>query len=163
MIMSPALFDKIYVEKRAESDEVTGRVLERLQCSAPEYIDHYKDVFDKKDAGRGLILAHNPGRHLYEGAPVCQSFGNEHFYYSPCVMNCIYDCEYCFLKGMYPSDNICLFTDIDETFRELDETEKLHPVYVCASSRTMNFHVMPYSPLKRELSHGLIIRYSSIA
>lgn len=151
--MSHALFDKVYVEKRASEDKVTGEILERLGNPSPEYIGHYKDLFDAyrpseeiKVSGRGgvssanesrsLILAHNPGKRLYEGAPVCQSFGNEHFYYSPCVMNCIYDCEYCFLKGMYPGRAICVFTDIDETFAELDEIEKEHDAYVCASYNT---------------------------
>ena len=138
--MSHALFEKIYVEKNAASDAETGRILERLGCKDPEYIGHYKDVFDMKKEGdsfgRSLILAHNPGKHLYEGAPVCQSFGNEHFFYSPAVMNCIYDCEYCFLKGMYPGRDICIFTDIRETFAELEELEKEFPVYVCASYNT---------------------------
>ena len=136
--MSHVLFDKVYVEKRAANDAVTKQILEKCRCAEPEYIEHYKDVFDdaRQDASRSLILANNPGRRIYEGAPVCQSFGNEHFYYSPCVMNCIYDCEYCFLKGMYPGGSLCVFTDIDEIFNELDELEKDHPVYVCASYNT---------------------------
>ena len=138
--MSHALFENIYVEKNAASDAVTLRILERLGCSDPEYIGHYKDVFDLRKegcaSGRSLILARNPGKHLYEGAPVCQSFGNEHFYYSPGVMNCIYDCEYCFLKGMYPGRDICIFTDIEETFAEIEKLEKDFPVYVCASYNT---------------------------
>ena len=140
MIMSHALFENIYVEKNAASDAETERILERVGCHEPQYIEHYKDVFnlrrENSSTGRSLILARNPGKHLYEGAPVCQSFGNEHFYYSPGVMNCIYDCEYCFLKGMYPGRDICIFTDIRETFKELEELEKQFPVYVCASYNT---------------------------
>ena len=135
-----ALFDNVYVEKGTAEDPGTKRILERIGCDAPQLIGHYKDVFDarseKGPAGRNLILARNPGKHLYEGAPVCQSFGNEHFYYSPGVMNCIYDCEYCFLKGMYPGTDICIFTDIEETFTEIDSLVKEHPVYVCASYNT---------------------------
>ena len=135
-----ALFDNVYVEKGTAEDPGTKRILERIGCDAPQLIGHYKDVFDarsgKSPAGRNLILARNPGKHLYEGAPVCQSFGNEHFYYSPGVMNCIYDCEYCFLKGMYPGSDICIFTDIEETFSEIDALVKEHPVYVCASYNT---------------------------
>ena len=138
--MSHALFENIYVEKNAAEDAETVRILNRIGCTDPVYIGHYKDVFDRKNKGesfgRSLILAHNPGKHLYEGAPVCQSFGNEHFYYSPGIMNCIYDCEYCFLKGMYPGRDICIFTDIDETFSELEALEKEFPVYVCASYNT---------------------------
>lgn len=134
--MSHALFENIYVEKRAASDRVTLGILKRLGCDEPVYIDHYKDIFDRKKEGRNLILAHNPGKRLYEGAPVCQSFGNEHFYYSPGVMNCVYDCEYCFLKGMYPGKDMCIFTDLEETFKELEDLERQFPVYVCASYNT---------------------------
>jgi spore photoproduct lyase len=136
--MLHALFENIYVEKKTLDDPETKRILDRIGCQNPEVIGHYKDVFDKRSegSGRSLILARNPGKHLYEGAPVCQSFGNEHFYYSPGVMNCIYDCEYCFLKGMYPRRDICIFTDMEETFSELDELEKSFPVYVCASYNT---------------------------
>ena len=135
-----ALFDNVYVEKGILDDPETVRILRRIGCPEPEITEHYKDVFDKRaekeDGGRNLILARNPGKHLYEGAPVCQSFGNEHFYYSPGVMNCVYDCEYCFLKGMYPGRDICIFTDMDETFSQIDELVKNHPVYVCASYNT---------------------------
>ena len=136
--MLHALFENIYVEKRTLEDPETKRILDRIGCPDPVVIGHYKDVFDRRSegSGRSLILARNPGKHLYEGAPVCQSFGNEHFYYSPGVMNCIYDCEYCFLKGMYPGRDICIFTDMEETFSELDELEKRFPVYVCASYNT---------------------------
>ena len=135
-----ALFDNVYVEKGIADDPETKRILERIGCEEPGLIEHYKDVFDsgsvKSPEIRNLILAKNPGKHLYEGAPVCQSFGNEHFYYSPGVMNCIYDCEYCFLKGMYPGSDICIFTDLEETFSEIDSLLKEHPVYVCASYNT---------------------------
>ena len=58
MTMSHALFEKIYVEKNAASDPETLRILERIGCKDPEYIAHYKDVFDiKGSSGRALILA----------------------------------------------------------------------------------------------------------
>lgn len=83
-----------------------------------------------------LIIAAKEGRLIYEGAPVCQSFGNEYFYYTSCVMNCIYNCEYCYLKGMYPSGNLVIFINIEDIFAELEEILAKHDVYLCVSYDT---------------------------
>ena len=56
---------------------------------------------------------------FYEGAPVCQDFGNTNFYYCSTMMNCIYDCSYCYLKGMYPSGHMVLFVNIEDTWKNL--------------------------------------------
>ena len=80
----------------------TCEILQKFPEAVQIPIHHYKDVFCRKRqdiAGQEehpmLIVAAKEGRLIYEGAPVCQSFGNEYFYYTSCVMNCIYNCEYC--------------------------------------------------------------------
>ena len=52
------------------------------------YVRHYKDVFNRshqsfmrQKAHQALILAKKEGQLIYEGAPVCQNFGNYYFYY----------------------------------------------------------------------------------
>mgnify|MGYP006970641936 FL=1 len=35
------------------------------------------------------------------------------------MMNCIYDCSYCYLKGMYPSGHMVLFVNIEDTWKNL--------------------------------------------
>ena len=51
-------------------------------------------------------------------------------------MNCVYDCEYCYLQGMYPSGNIVAFLDLDLIFAEVDRLLLEHPVYLCVSFDT---------------------------
>ena len=80
-----------------------------------------------------LILAANRGTLIYPGAPVCQSFGEEHFMYTSCIMNCIYDCDYCYLQGMYPGGNPVVFVNLEDYFAELDTLLAKHPVYLCCS------------------------------
>lgn len=36
------------------------------------------------------------------------------------MMNCIFDCEYCYLKGMYPSGNLVVFVNLEDIFAELE-------------------------------------------
>lgn len=104
----------------------TKQILEKLNNTTVIEIDHYKDVFCRKKQSisaqsnaKALILAENTSGCIYEGAPVCQSFGNENFYYCSCMMNCIFDCEYCYLKGMYPSGNLVVFVNLEDILRSL--------------------------------------------
>lgn len=106
-------------------------------------IDSYKDIFnrshqnfDLQKKSQALILSHNRGQFIYEGARVCQSFGNSYFYYCSVVMNCIFDCKYCYLAGMYPSGDLVVFPDFDDVLKEIDEILKEHPMYLCVSYDT---------------------------
>lgn len=136
-------FSHIYVEKQVMDHELTKRILEHYKDARIIYIDHYKDVFNRsrqdyvrQHSAQKLILAKQQGNLIYEGAPVCQSFGNEYFYYTSCIMNCIFDCEYCYLKGMYPSGNMVIFVNLEDTFEEIKKILKEHPMYICVSYDT---------------------------
>ena len=124
-------------------DPETKRILTQFPQAEVIAIDHYKDVFCRsrqdyvrQHAAQNLILAAKHGELLYPGAPVCQSFGNEHFYYTSCVMNCVFDCEYCYLKGMYPSANLVVFVNLEDIFAEVEKRLAVHPVYLCVSYDT---------------------------
>ena len=138
-----AAFSHIYVEKAAWSHPRTKRILSHFPKASVVEIDHYKDVFCRKGQNYGLqhraqnlILAVKTGTLIYRGSPVCQSFGNAHFYYASCMMNCIYDCEYCYLKGMYPSGNLVAFVNLEDIFSETKRLLSHHPVYLCISYDT---------------------------
>ncbi len=83
-----------------------------------------------------LILAAKDTQMLYRGSPVCQSFGNTNFYYTSCMMNCIYDCEYCYLKGMYPSANIVIFVNLEDIFAGVEQMLKTQTLYLCVAYDT---------------------------
>ena len=46
-------------------------------------------------------------------------------------MNCVFDCEYCYLKGMYPSANLVVFVNLEDIFAEVEKRLAAHPVYLC--------------------------------
>lgn len=136
-------FSHIYVEKEAEGYELTDRILKKFSDSNIIGIRHYKDVFNRagqdfilQKQAKSLILAVNHGELIYPGAKVCQSFGNDFFYYTSSIMNCIYDCEYCYLQGMYPSGSIVIFVNIEDYFSRAEEILKEHPMYLCISYDT---------------------------
>ena len=136
-------FSHIYVEEGAYSYELTKSILEKFPSSNIIKIRHYKDIFNRSNQdflaqkySKSLILAVNRGELLYPGARVCQSFGNSNFYYTSNIMNCVFDCEYCYLQGMYPSGNMVVFVNIEDYFEKTEEILKSNPAYVCISYDT---------------------------
>ncbi len=133
-------FRHIYVERDVLQHPNTKQILSRFSSASVIPIAHYKDVFNRsrqdlhaQETEPALILAANRGTLIYPGAPVCQSFGEEHFMYTSCIMNCIYDCDYCYLQGMYPGGNPVVFVNLEDYFAELDTLLAKHPVYLCCS------------------------------
>ena len=131
------------MEKAVRDHPRTKRILQRFPNAKIILTDHYKDVFCRKgqnfilqQQSQNLILGTKQGNLIYKGAPVCQSFGNENFYYASCIMNCVYDCEYCYLKGMYPSGNIVVFVNLEDIFDEVRTRLQEHAIYLCISYDT---------------------------
>ena len=123
--------------------ELTERILSMYPDAVRIKIGHYKDIFNRphqdcelQKKAPSLVLAVKHGELIYPGARVCQNFDNHYFYYTSSIMNCPFDCKYCYLKGMYPSSCIVVFVNLEDIF---DETERLlseHPVYLCVSYDT---------------------------
>ena len=49
------------------------------------------------------------------------------------MMNCIFDCEYCYLKGMYPSGNLVVFVNLEDIFAELEALLAQKSIYLYVS------------------------------
>lgn len=138
-----SVFSHIYIEENIWDHPVAERIRQKYPDAHYIKIRHYKDVFCRsrqnyaqQHHSQKLILAEKQGNLIYKGAPVCQNFGNQYFYYTSCTMNCIYDCDYCYLKGMYPSANIVLFVNLEDIFQEIEQILKEHPMYLCVSYDT---------------------------
>lgn len=136
-------FSHIYVEKNVLENDITRAILSRFTSSEIIEIDRYKDVFNRKNqrfalqkAHQSLILGEKHNDLVYKGAPFCQSFGNDNFYYTSFVLNCIYDCEYCYLRGMYPSGNIVTFVNTEDYFREIENISQGKEIFLCISYDT---------------------------
>lgn len=135
-------FSYVYVEEGLEHP-LADEVLKHLPESHVVTVRHFKDVFNRghqdfqvQKQDTALILARKTEHFVYPGAPVCQSFGNTHFYYASVLMNCLYDCEYCYLQGMYPGGHMVAFVNLEDYFSEIEELLRQHPVYLCISFDT---------------------------
>lgn len=137
-------FSHIYVEKKILDNKNTLEILSKFRDAKIIEIDNYKEVFSSNNQdfhlqklGQNLILASNKPNMIYEGAVVCEDFENDNFYYTSSIINCVYDCEYCYLQGVYSSGNIVIFVDIEKVFEEVEELyNKLKSLYLCVSYDT---------------------------
>ncbi len=135
-----SLFRRIYVEREALNEPYTKNVLGKFKRSQIIEIPDYKAFFSVKKQNvsaqmqnKSLILAKAKGNLVYEGSDYCNAFGFDRFYYCSTVMGCIYNCEYCYLQGMYPSANVVAFVNIDDYFKELDKLDNGKEALVCLS------------------------------
>lgn len=136
-------FSHIYIEEKALEHINTKKILGKFPQGEKIIINHYKDIFSRtgqdfnmQKKSPKLILAIKEDNYIYKGAEPCENFGNDNFYYTSTLMNCLYNCEYCYLKGMYSSSNIVIFVNIEDIFQELDLLLEKHPVYLCISYDT---------------------------
>ena len=114
------MIETIYVEKKIKNHPKTKSILKKFKKSRRIEIDKYAEIFNIRNqnfriqkANPNLILAHkNDGFVL----PAPKGFGigsSKNFYFSH-MLNCIYDCRYCFLQGMFSSANYVIFVNFED-------------------------------------------------
>jgi len=117
------LFSHLYVEKSIVNHPETKRIMAKFERSHIIEIAHYKDIFNRQgqsfraqSRSKNLILAKKEAPFLYEGSYYSDGFEFENFFYTPSLLGCLYDCDYCYLQGMYSSANTVLFINLDDFF-----------------------------------------------
>ena len=133
-------FSHIYAEEELLDHPETKRILSLFPHSHLIPIRRYTDVFNRKRQkyqaqmkSQSLILAKKYGTLLYSGAPVCHNFGEKRFFYATTMINCLFNCDYCWLKGIYSSANITVFLNMEDYFRECEEALKEGPLFLSLS------------------------------
>lgn len=106
----------IYVEKKAENYELTKRILAKFSNEQILWIDHYKNIFDKKIGNQKLtpaiIIAKEEHPNLL---PVPNNYwypGKSFFFRTS--LNCVFDCEYCYLKGNFKTQYPVIFVNYED-------------------------------------------------
>tara|TARA_Y100001968_G_C19391186_1_gene735682 strand:+ start:395 stop:1411 length:1017 start_codon:yes stop_codon:yes gene_type:complete len=114
-------FSHIYVERDCLHYSLTTNILNKFNKSELVYIDNYKDLFfrrnqsfDIQKRSKALILSKKRDSFIYDGSHFAQDAGHSNFFYNTLMHNCIYDCSYCYLQGMYPSSNLISFVNIHD-------------------------------------------------
>ena len=114
------MIETIYVEDAIQKHPKTKFILNKFKKSRIISINKYGEIFNKRNqnfriqkANPCLILAHKKDNFVL---PAPEGFGigsSKNFYFSH-MYNCIYDCRYCFLQGMYSSANYVIFVNFED-------------------------------------------------
>ena len=121
-------FSHIYVETDAVGYPITDLVLEKFKKSEIIYIEHYKDIFNRsgqdfqsQKASMKLILSKKKKQFLYPVSEMIQEHTTPHYFYTTPMVNCLYNCDYCFLQGMYQSGNLVVYVNDEDFMKEIDK------------------------------------------
>ncbi|MEM7175064.1 MAG: spore photoproduct lyase family protein [Chlamydiota bacterium] len=109
----------IYIEKALRGHPQVETIQQRLRRHQPIWIHHYGEIFNRHGQNFRLqknrptfILAQKKGTLVYE-APAGYGIGKARNYYFSHLLNCPFDCRYCFLQGMYRSAHYVLFVNYE--------------------------------------------------
>lgn len=119
------MIDTIYVEEGIEEFSKSREVISRFPKATVIPCKHYKEIFNPSAQSfrlqkkrPALILARQTGK-LVHPIPPTYGVGGKHNFYFSHLLNCLYDCRYCFLQGMYPSAHYLMFVNFDDFKQEI--------------------------------------------
>lgn len=114
------MIDTIYVEEQVREHPRTREICARFPRAQRIFCQHYQEVFNRKAQNfrlqkqkPSLILAAKQGQ-LVLPAPPTYGLGEGDSYYFSHLLNCPYDCRYCFLQGMFRSAHYVLFVNYED-------------------------------------------------
>lgn len=119
--------DTIYIEREVADHARSIRICERYPKARHIIIERYSDVFNaraqdfrQQKRNPALILAHKAGKRIHATPPGYHIGGQHNFYFSH-MFNCVYDCRYCFLQGMYQSANYVVFVNSEDFLEDISD------------------------------------------
>jgi spore photoproduct lyase len=110
----------IYIEQAVSAHPTTQAIRRRFPDAQIIPIERYSEVFNRK-AQNFRLQKNRPALILaakHEGfvlpAPPGYGIGMPCNFYMSHMLNCVYDCRYCFLQGMYRSAHYVLFVNFED-------------------------------------------------
>ena len=122
----------VYVESAVRDHPRSQQILRRFGRLPIVEIEHYGEVFNPRAQNfrlqknnPALIIAHKHRGHVL-AAPEGYGLDGAHHYYFSHMLNCIYDCRYCFLQGMYRSANQIVFVNYEDFAGQIEQIAMRH-------------------------------------
>ncbi|MAQ07618.1 MAG: DNA photolyase [SAR116 cluster bacterium] len=119
------MVNTIYIEEKIRTFDRTKKILSKFKNSRHIYIKQYSEIFNIKNqnfriqkSNPSLILAFKHNNYVLN-TPEGFGIGSKKNYYFSHMYNCIYDCRYCFLQGMYSSSNYVLFVNYENFLEKI--------------------------------------------
>jgi len=157
------MISTLYIERDIATHPRAQAIIARYPKARHVTIDRYGDVFNQPSQNfrqqkqqPALILAKKHGR-LALPTPPGYHIGGERNYYFSHMLNCVYDCRYCFLQGMYRSGNYVVFANFDDFFtdiRQISEQDSSPAWFLRTKSTQIR------SLLSRQSIPNVVVAYS---
>jgi spore photoproduct lyase len=116
----------IYIERAVADHPRVAAVLARHPRASRVYCERYGEIFNRRAQNfrlqkrrPALILARKHDKHVLRAPDGYGVGGDANFYFSH-ALNCLYDCRYCFLQGMYRSAHYVVFVNFEDFQRAID-------------------------------------------
>jgi len=121
---------QVYLEEEVRNHVRTKKLLKHYSEKPILYIDRHQEVFNPRGQNfrlqkqkPSLIIAEKHGTRVHPAPSAYGTGGKQHFYFSH-MLNCVYDCRYCFLQGMYRSANYLVFVNFEDFVKDIEDTIK---------------------------------------
>lgn len=138
----------IYLESKAKNYPLTQQILSKFSNASIIEIDHYKNIFDKniwnQKLAPAIILAKQTNITILPTPPNYGYLGKSFFFKS--VLNCIFDCEYCYLKWAFKTPFPTIFVNYEDTQNAI--SEKITTLRQSWYLDTIYFYASNYSDIQ---------------
>jgi spore photoproduct lyase len=119
------MIDTIYIEENIRQHPRVIEICKRFPLAKKISCNRYGEVFNPKAQNfrlqkqkPALILAEKYKNYILPAPPGYGIGAAKNFYFSH-MLNCLYDCRYCFLQGMFHSANYLLFVNYEDFQNEI--------------------------------------------
>lgn len=126
------MFQNIYIENEIRNHPLSNEILKRFNDIPTIQIERFGEIFNRNNQNfrfqkenPSLIIAKKYGNLILQ-TPQDYTIGGKNNYYFSHMLNCIFDCRYCFLQGMYRSGNYVIFVNYEDFEKEIIATIEKH-------------------------------------
>lgn len=126
------MISTIYIEDEIAEHPRTLDILQRFPDATRVACERYGEIFNRKSQNfrlqkkqPALILA-KKHKGMVLPTPKQYGIGAEHNYYFSHMLNCLYDCRYCFLQGMFQSAHYVLFINYEDFIEDMQASLEQH-------------------------------------
>jgi spore photoproduct lyase len=119
--------DLIYVEEEIADHPRAASILAKLPRAEVVACERHGEIFNRRGQNfrlqkrrPAMILARKRERFILPAPPGYGIGARLNFYFSH-MLNCLFDCRYCFLQGMFRSAHYLLFVNYEDFQRAIDD------------------------------------------
>ncbi len=123
----------LYVEEAVANHPRVEEIRDRLPQAGEIRCQRYGEIFNPRaqsfrlQKNRPALILAEKRDNLVRQAPADYGIGGDHNYVFSPLLNCLYDCRYCFLRGQHASAHYLLFVNYEDYADAVADQAAAHP------------------------------------